>query len=176
MNHHNTLFTVAPRLTLAALLALAFGIMPHNSLALGSLEDQPQDAQARIFKTLDQNGDGQLSRDEAVHDADLSARFNTADSNHDGSITQDEYAASKSAQQQALMKAFLDDSAVTAMVKAELLKDAGIRALAISVETHRGQVILSGFVDNEQQVRRAAEIAAGVRGVTAIKNSLLLKG
>ena len=65
---------------------------------------------------------------------------------------------------------------VAARIKAELLKDTGIRGLRISVETHHGQVILSGFVESENQIRRAAEIASGVRGVVSVKNSLILKG
>jgi hyperosmotically inducible protein len=78
-------------------------------------------------------------------------------------------------QEQAIVQSFLEDSTITALIKADLIRDNGLSALAISVETHRGQVIMSGFVDNDQQIKRAGEIALGVRGVLGVKNSLLVK-
>lgn len=162
--------------TTSVMLALALTAISLNAAAFGSLNDLQPDATEAEFKALDKNHDGYLTHDETAHEADLSSRFNTADRNHDGKLSADEFANGKSEAQQAHMKSFLEDSTITAKVKADLLKDNGIRGLAISVETHRGQVILSGFVDNEQQVRRASEIASGVRGVLSVKNSLLLKG
>jgi hyperosmotically inducible protein len=43
------------------------------------------------------------------------------------------------------------------------------------VETYKGTVLLSGFVDSEEQVRRATEIAASVDGVVNVKNGLAVK-
>lgn len=128
------------------------------------------------FKKLDRNGDNTLSRKEAQRDKDTSSRFDQADTDKNGTLSASEYGDYKSRAQQARVEAFLDDSSVTAKVKAELLKDEGIKSLAIKVQTHHGQVILSGFVDNETQARRAVEIATGVRGVLAVKNSLIVKG
>jgi hyperosmotically inducible protein len=45
----------------------------------------------------------------------------------------------------------------------------------VSVQTHKGIVLLSGFVRNGSQARRAAEIAAGVQGVVTVKNALAIK-
>lgn len=64
---------------------------------------------------------------------------------------------------------------ITAKVKASLLKDRKVKGLQVNVETYRGTVLLSGFVNEEQQAQRAAEIASGIRGVTAVKNSLMVK-
>lgn len=64
---------------------------------------------------------------------------------------------------------------ITAKVKAALLKDRKVKGLQVNVETYRGTVLLSGFVNEEQQAQRAAEIASGIRGVTAVKNSLMVK-
>jgi hyperosmotically inducible protein len=50
-----------------------------------------------------------------------------------------------------------------------------MKSLAIKVQTYHGQVILSGFVDNAAQSKRAVEIASGVRGVLSVKNSLVIK-
>ena len=157
-------------------LAMSLAVMHYDAAAFGSINYLPDDPIAAEFKALDKNHDGHLSHDEASHDADIAARFDSADLNHDKKLSEDEFAKEKNDLQQAHMKLFLDDSTITARVKADLVKDIGVRGLAISVETHRGQVILSGFVDNDQQIRRAAEIASGVRGVLSVKNSLLLKG
>lgn len=147
-----------------------------QAAAFGTLEDQAEGSFVKAFKSLDRNHNSFLSREESAHDQDLADRFDLADSNHDGKLSDREYADTKSSLQQARVKSYLEDSTVTARVKAELLKDEGIRGLSISVETHRGQVILSGFVDKEEQIRRASEIASGVRGVISVKNSLILKG
>lgn len=150
--------------------------MQSAALAFGTLEESQQTPISAQFKALDKNHDGFLSHGEAAHDADIGPEFKDADLNRDGKLSENEFGNLKTAQQQARIQAFLEDSAITARVKAELLKDGGIHGLAISVETHRGQVILSGFVDSEDQVHRAGEIASGIRGVTSVKNSLLLKG
>lgn len=161
-----------PRLLLGLLLAGA----QWNAQAFGTQDDRTQNAMTVEFGKLDSNHDGRLSRSEAVRDEDIAPRFGDVDSNRDGNLSLEEYASVKSALQRARMEVFLQDSAVTARIKTELLKDSGIKGLVISVETLKGTVILSGFVDNKQQMRRAVEIASGVRGVHSIKNSLQLKG
>jgi hyperosmotically inducible protein len=60
-------------------------------------------------------------------------------------------------------------------VKAALLGDPVVRAFVVSVETYKGTVLLSGFVHNREQARRAAEIAAGVEGVVAVRNALSVR-
>ena len=49
---------------------------------------------------------------------------------------------------------FADDAVVTARVKARLAQEPGVSALAISVDTLNGVVLLSGFVDSETQRKR----------------------
>jgi hyperosmotically inducible protein len=56
-----------------------------------------------------------------------------------------------------------------------LLKDPDIKSLDVSVETYRGHVLLNGFVEDENQVRKAARIASGVRGVVSVRNALIVK-
>ena len=156
--------------------ALTISCASFQALAIGTANDVNQTPLASEFKQLDINLDGKLSREEAAQDKDLAGKFSQADSNKDGALDAKEYADYKSAVQQKHLGTFLDDSTVTAKVKAELLKDVGMKGLEISVETHNGQVILSGFVDNDRQIHRAVEIASGVRGVQSIKNSLVVKG
>ena len=70
---------------------------------------------------------------------------------------------------------FVDDSAITTKVKAALLAEPGIRSYQISVETFKGVVQLSGFVDTQQQKSKAGEIAWSVDGVNSVKNNILVK-
>lgn len=161
---------------MTALLAAAFASAASSAYAFGTEEDQVQTPLYAEFKKLDKNSDGKLTRNESVHDHDIGPNFNKADKDKNDVLSAQEYSEFKSGMQQARVESFLDDSSVTAKVKAELLKDEGMKALAIKVQTHHGQVILSGFVDTATQVRRAEEIASSVRGVLSVKNSLVVKG
>ena len=69
----------------------------------------------------------------------------------------------------------VDDSTITVKVKAAFIKDDVVKSSDISVETFKGTVQLSGFVDNAAQKYRAGEIARGVRGVTAVENKITVK-
>jgi hyperosmotically inducible periplasmic protein len=160
----------------SVLLAAAMFGMCHKASAFGAPDDLSQSAMSRDFNSLDRNHNNKLSREEANRDVDIGSGFAKADRNRDGVLDAGEYANFKSAIQQARLETFLEDSTITAKIKTELLKESGFQGLAISVETLHGKVILSGFVDNGQQVRRAVEIASGIRGVNHVKNSLQLKG
>lgn len=70
---------------------------------------------------------------------------------------------------------YVDDSAITAKVKAAFLKDDVVKASAVSVETFKGIVQLSGFVDTAAEKYRAADLAAGIRGVHDVKNKITVK-
>jgi hyperosmotically inducible protein len=69
----------------------------------------------------------------------------------------------------------LDDSVVTTKVKTALLADTSIKGLDITVNTSKGEVQLSGFVDNQGQMDRAVEVAHGIEGVTMVGNQLTIK-
>lgn len=70
---------------------------------------------------------------------------------------------------------YIDDAVITAQVKAGLMKDSRTSALAIGVETFKGTVQLSGFVDSADEKRRAEEVARSVDGVIAVQNALSVK-
>ncbi|MFN0161877.1 MAG: BON domain-containing protein [Burkholderiales bacterium] len=70
----------------------------------------------------------------------------------------------------------IDDTVVTAAVKAAVLGDAHIKSFDLKVETRKGEVQLSGFVDNQEQVERALAVVRAVAGVKSVDNKLLLKG
>ena len=69
-----------------------------------------------------------------------------------------------------------EDAATTAKVKSAIATEAGARtAAAVNVDTFRGVVQLTGFVDSEEQSRRAADAAKKVTGVKSVKNELRVK-
>jgi hypothetical protein len=70
---------------------------------------------------------------------------------------------------------YIDDSVITTKVKAALVEDPMTKAYQINVETFKGEVQLSGFVDSAQSVKKAGEVARGVKGVTSVKNNLIVK-
>ncbi len=70
---------------------------------------------------------------------------------------------------------FIDDTAINAKVKAAILNDPLTKVLEINVETYKGEVQLSGFVSSQEAVDRAVELTRGVKGVTSIKNDMVLK-
>lgn len=155
--------------------ALAFGAGSMPAFAFGTADDVDQNAYVSSFKDLDGDHDGTLSKSEARKDELFAKHFNVADKNHDGTLDQDEYTNYKSAHEQKVTKRVVSDSVITSKVKASLLKDEGMKSLKVSVKTHGGVVLLSGFVDSEDQIKQAEKIAAGIDGVKSVKNSLLLK-
>lgn len=70
---------------------------------------------------------------------------------------------------------YIDDTAITAKVKAALVADNSVKASNVSVETFKGTVQLSGFADNTAEIARAVEIASKVAGVRAVQNDIKLK-
>jgi osmotically-inducible protein OsmY len=70
---------------------------------------------------------------------------------------------------------YVDDSAITTRVKAAIFDDPSLKVLQINVETFKGEVQLSGFVDSAHNIRRAGEIARSVPGVRSVKNDLIVK-
>jgi osmotically-inducible protein OsmY len=67
---------------------------------------------------------------------------------------------------------YLDDTAVTTKVKSALLRDEVVKGLDIQVETFKGTVQLSGFVNTASEKQRAEAIARDVAGVRSVKNDI----
>jgi len=70
---------------------------------------------------------------------------------------------------------YVDDSVITTKVKAKLADDDFFKSFQISVETYKGIVQLSGFVNSQQAVNKAGEIVRTVQGVKSVKNDLIVK-
>jgi osmotically-inducible protein OsmY len=69
----------------------------------------------------------------------------------------------------------VDDSVITTKIKTELANDEFLKSFQISVETRKGIVELSGFVDSQNAKDKAGKIAHGVGGVKSVKNALIVK-
>ena len=70
---------------------------------------------------------------------------------------------------------YVDDSVITTKVKALLAADEFLKSFQIAVETYKGIVQLSGFVNSQQAVDKASEITRSVKGVKSVKNNLIVK-
>jgi len=69
----------------------------------------------------------------------------------------------------------IDDTVITTKVKAALLGDDDVKGLDIKVETRKGRVMLSGFVDGQAQIDRAISVTRAVDGVKDTENNMTLR-
>ena len=70
---------------------------------------------------------------------------------------------------------YLDDTVITTKVKAAILGEPGIKVSEINVETFKGVVQLSGFVNSREDINKAMRVARAVNGVTSVENDMQLK-
>ena len=70
---------------------------------------------------------------------------------------------------------YVDDSVITTKVKSMLAADDFLKSFQIGVETYKGTVQLSGFVDAQKAIDKAVEIAHSVKGVKSVNNDLIVK-
>jgi osmotically-inducible protein OsmY len=70
---------------------------------------------------------------------------------------------------------YFDDSYITTKVKAAVLNEPTLKSSEINVETFKGVVQLSGFVNSRADIERAIEVARSVKGVKSVKNDMRLK-
>ena len=138
-------------------------------------EKANQNAYSSAFKTLDLNSDGKLSKSEAGKEKLFSKHFSDADINKDDLLDEEEYTNYKRQSEEKNVKRVMSDTMVTSKVKGNLLKDEGLKSMKVHVKTHQGIVILSGFVDTEDQIKQAGKITSETEGVISVKNSLLIK-
>jgi hyperosmotically inducible protein len=70
---------------------------------------------------------------------------------------------------------YVDDSVITTKVKSLLAADDFLKSFQIGVETRKGIVQLSGFVNSQNAVDKAGQIARSVKGVKSVRNDLIVK-
>ena len=70
---------------------------------------------------------------------------------------------------------YIDDSVITTKVKAAIFNEPTLKSTEINVETFKGVVQLSGFVNSQSDINKAVEVARGVKGVQSVKNDMRTK-
>lgn len=127
----------------------------------------------KAFTALDKNANQTLSWSEAKADDSIKSRdFKHYDQDYDGSLTYDEYATMKTKLSQAAIKTTVADSWITTKAKAKLIEETSLKAFKISVETHQGEVLLSGFVSDPSLKAKAESVVSQIDGVKSVKNAI----
>ena len=137
-------------------------------LLAATAQAQPGDK----FRGLDRNGDGFLSKEEAGAIRGYDTPFAEADEDRDGRLSPDEFIKAEAIHDRQQVGNYVSDSVLTAKVKAALLRERGIKSTDVHVETSQGRVLLSGFVDTEEQRSRALRVASKVEGVREVRDGL----
>ncbi len=70
---------------------------------------------------------------------------------------------------------FMNSSIITASVKTRLANTAGLETLGLSVQTLNGDILLSGFVQNERQKVAAGRVAENTQGVRKVINNIVVQ-
>jgi len=70
---------------------------------------------------------------------------------------------------------YVDDAVITTRVKAAIFNEPTLKSTEINVETFKGVVQLSGFVNSQADISKAVSLARSVKGVTGVKNDMRLK-
>jgi osmotically-inducible protein OsmY len=69
----------------------------------------------------------------------------------------------------------IDDHGTSSRVRAALANDSQYKYDGVNVETFKGVVQLSGFVNTRDQKDRAGDLARKVKGVTDVENNITVK-
>ncbi len=70
---------------------------------------------------------------------------------------------------------YVDDTVITTKVKTAVLNDPNLKSAEINVETFKGRVQLSGFVNSQADINQAVKVARAVEGVSSVTNDMKLK-
>jgi osmotically-inducible protein OsmY len=127
------------------------------------------------FEKLDANKDGALSKEEVRGIRDYGKAFDAADGNKDGKLDRAEFTNAESIHGRMAAGNYVEDSVLTAKVKAALLKEKNLKSTDVSVETLHGEVILSGFVRSDEQRKMAKNAAGTVSGVASVKDAMVVR-
>ena len=70
---------------------------------------------------------------------------------------------------------FMNSSIITTSVKARLANTAGLETLSLTVQTLNGDILLSGFAQNEEQKATAGRVAENTQGVRKVINHIVVQ-
>ena len=135
----------------------------------------PHWVQRDKFRGLDKNGDGYLTRNELSQFRDYGPAFDKADENRDARLSVEEFIQAEAIHDRQRAAAYTKDAALTARVKTALLRENDLKSLDVSVETDKGRVQLSGWVESEAQRKKALLVAKGVDGVKEVRDAMSVR-
>ena len=157
-----------------AVILAASGAGVVASAAYAEAGDAPQ-ANRATFRSLDKNGDGYLARNEVSQIGSYAKSFDLADENRDGKLSPDEFIKAESIRERELAGAYVGDATLTTKVKVALARELELKSLDVHVETDKGRVLLSGWVDSASQQKKAYQVASRVDGVKLVKDGMTVR-
>ncbi len=137
----------------------------NSALALGSKD--------RLFRQLDLNRDGVISRAESAREPGFARGFDESDEDGDGRLNTREFMRARSIYQRAALAELSRDALISAKVKATLMRDPKLGGLDLDVKTQDGVVLLTGKVVNPGEAEHARSVARSVSGVVAVRDELV---
>ncbi|HEX9172123.1 MAG TPA: BON domain-containing protein [Telluria sp.] len=139
---------------------VASNVAEKTSNAVDNAGDASRNAANRTGNAMERAGD--RTRDNAVVATDKTERATErAGDKADAAAGRTAVAAS--------------DTAITTKVKAGIFAEPDLKSMAIHVETEKGVVMLSGFVDSKAEAAKAVKVAKGIEGVTKVKSAIKVK-
>lgn len=127
------------------------------------------------FLKMDKNNDGFITRDEVVGVRWYDKAFDQADENRDGRLDTTEFVKAESMQDRLAAGNYVSDTALKTKVKTALLRERGLKSRDLDLEVVGGEVLLSGFVRDEEQRSKALRVANSVKGVASVRDGLVVK-
>ena len=143
-------------------------------LALGAGSALAQNTNPK-FLSMDKNNDGFITRDEVVGVRWYDKAFDQADENRDGRLDTTEFVKAESMQDRLAAGNYVSDTALKTKVKTALLRERGLKSRDLDLEVVGGEVLLSGFVRDEEQRSKALRVANSVKGVASVRDGLVVK-
>lgn len=154
----------------AIVLAASAAIGAASVMAAG----EPQNANPKFLK-MDRNNDGFITRDEVVGVRWYDKAFDQADENRDGRLDATKFVKAEAIQDRMAAGNYVSDTALKAKVKTALIRERGLKSHDLDLEVVGGEVLLSGFVRDEEQRSKALHAANSVRGVASVRDAMVVK-
>jgi|GraSoi2013_100cm_1033763.scaffolds.fasta_scaffold16647_5 hyperosmotically inducible protein len=160
--------------TRVASIALALAVGAAFSAAQANAAEPNEPANMK-FRQLDKNSNGFIEKSEIRHLPGYEAAFDQADENRDGKLDAGEFLKAESIYDRTRAAAFVEDSVLTTKVKAALLNEPNLKSTEVHVESLKGRVMLSGWVESREQKEKAVKIASAVSGVIEVRDGLKVR-
>lgn len=157
----------ATHTVIALALAAGFGM----SAAVAQEKQMP----SQRFLQFDKDRNGFITKDEVKGTRWFEQSFDMGDDNKDGKLDQAEFIKADSIQDRMAGGNYVSDTVLKTKIKAVLLKERGLKSRDLDVEVVGGEVLLSGFIRNEDQRNLALKAATSVKGVAGVRDAMVVK-